>query len=186
MPVENTSKREPAHHLLGLMGGSDDYITGMEAAGQRQLVQSDLLPSEGPWDRLVALGAIQGEQVDGDELFCHVTIPAGWRKAGSDHDMWSYLVDERGIRKVAIFYKAAFYDRRAFWRFDNPGYTQASEVLYGTGKVKLPDQWALFDEDERGEFTKCVDKMIEDAAEYPDIYGQHLPRAEQLKALVGA
>jgi predicted secreted protein len=30
--------------------------------------------------------------------------------------MWSYIVDDEGTQRVAIFYKAAFYDRDAFMR----------------------------------------------------------------------
>jgi hypothetical protein len=32
--------------------------------------------------------------------------------------MWSQLVDAEGVPRVAIFYKAAFYDRKAHMSFD--------------------------------------------------------------------
>lgn len=78
--VENTSTRPRAAHLLGMIGeGQSDYIENMEAAGQRQLVESDLLPSDGPWSDLEALGAVAGDVVEGDDLFRHVTFTNGWR-----------------------------------------------------------------------------------------------------------
>lgn len=117
MTIENTSKREPIVHLAGMVGGgTSGYIGEMEAAGQRQLVNSDVLPTEvlhGTDEDYIALGFVFGEPVEGDPLFRHATLPEGWRREGSDHDMWSYLVDEKGQRRVAIFYKAAFYDRGA-------------------------------------------------------------------------
>ena len=49
-----------------------------------------------------------------DDLFCRVTLPQGWRKQATDHSMWTDILDETGTRRVAVFYKAAFYDRSAF------------------------------------------------------------------------
>jgi hypothetical protein len=115
--IENTSKRDPFVHAAGIAGeGQSDYISGMEAAGQRQVVDSDLLPAEilhGSQDEYEAVGFVFGDPVEGDPLFRQATLPEGWRREGSDHAMWSYIVDETGRRCVAIFYKAAFYDRRA-------------------------------------------------------------------------
>jgi hypothetical protein len=86
-----------------------------ERAGQRELVNSSVLPVEMSPSReaFERLGFRFGEQVDGDPLFIHVELPAGWTRAGTDHAMWSDVVDQKGRRRVAVFYKAAFYDRRA-------------------------------------------------------------------------
>lgn len=43
----------------------------------------------------------------------NVELPDGWKKVGTNHDMHSDLVDETGKVRASIFYKAAFYDRRA-------------------------------------------------------------------------
>lgn len=45
-------------------------------------------------------------------------VPDGWKKEGLDHDMWSYLVDDKKRRRASIFYKAAFYDRSAHINFE--------------------------------------------------------------------
>ena len=112
--MKNTAKMDPLEHLLGVMEqGNTEYITGMEAQGQKELVNDDVMPADAPWEDLISLGFVKGEPVEGDELFVHAELPNGWKKVGSDHDMWSYVVDEKNEQRVAVFYKAAFYDRRA-------------------------------------------------------------------------
>jgi hypothetical protein len=116
--IENTSDRDPFIHVLGAMSdGSDGYITGMESAGQRQFVASTQIPTRmlhGTTDeKLTEMGFGLGPVVPGDPLFREATLPEGWEKRGSDHAMWSYIHDETGKKRVAIFYKAAFYDRKA-------------------------------------------------------------------------
>lgn len=125
--IEDTSKRDPGIHLDGLLAaGNDGYIMNMEAQGQRQLVNSTVLPVEiqGAFVDWEAHGFVFGDPVADDPLFREVTLPEGWRKEPSDHDMWSYVVDAAGVRRVAVFYKAAFYDRRAFMRLERPAPAQ--------------------------------------------------------------
>lgn len=113
----DTSQDHGVIHLVGLMqGGASGYIGDMEADGQRQLVASTVLPIDCTTDEaaLLALGFSFGEPTD--DLFREATMPHGWTKVGSDHDMWSYIEDKHGVRRVAVFYKAAFYDRCAFMR----------------------------------------------------------------------
>jgi hypothetical protein len=118
--VENTSQRPNELHFLGMLAGSDEYITGMEKSGQAQLVNSEVLPVDMKPSRaeFETLGFVFGEPVQGDDLFISATLPAGWKRRASDHDMWSYIDDETGKPRVAIFYKAAFYDRHAFMRLE--------------------------------------------------------------------
>lgn len=128
--IENTSNRDPLLHYLGMQdAGQTDYILGMEAAGQRQLVNSDRLPVRILGATLAdfeALGFTFGEPEPDDPLFRAATLPAGWTRRGSDHAMWSYIDDETGTPRVAIFYKAAFYDRRAFMRLEHTADTSGS------------------------------------------------------------
>lgn len=115
--IENTSQRAPELHLLGAMSvGTDDYITGMEAQGQRELVESTDLPTESNYtddSEYEALGFVFGPPHAHDPLFRPATLPAGWRKVGTDHAMHTDIVDEKGRKRASVFYKAAFYDRRA-------------------------------------------------------------------------
>lgn len=114
---ENTSRRDPLLHLLGATGtgGISTYVEEMESAGQAQLVNSDVLPVDVTPDDAAfqALGFEFGPPLDSDPLFRQAVLPAGWTRRGSDHAMWSYIDDEQGRERVAVFYKAAFYDRRA-------------------------------------------------------------------------
>ena len=123
--IENTNNPTALEGLLlGAMIGipTDDLIGEQEKRGQQQLVNSDRLPTELRDDRAAfeALGFTLGDPDPADPLFAPVTLPDGWAREASDHDMWSYIVDQLGRRRVAIFYKAAFYDRRADMRIVTP------------------------------------------------------------------
>jgi hypothetical protein len=119
--IQNTSQfvKDGGAYLIladAVSGKSSDQIIGdMEAAGQRQLIASHLLPTDTHRTdaEFEALGFVFGDPVEGDPMFRHATLPGGWTKRGSDHDMWSLVVDERGRERASVFYKAAFYDRSA-------------------------------------------------------------------------
>lgn len=97
-----------------LVANTPGGIERQERAGQRTLCESAILPKElrgTTREELTALGFVFGTDVD--ELFVRCDLPAGWQKRGSDHSMHSDLVDDTGNVRAHIFYKAAFYDRRA-------------------------------------------------------------------------
>lgn len=165
--ITNTARTMP--FVYGSTDPKDIYAA--EARGQRELVASSKLPihgSENP--ALVTLGFTFGAPVPGDPLFREATLPPGWKKVGSDHDMWSYIEDERGIRRVGVFYKAAPYDRRADMNIQNVGYAVATKIEDG-GKVP----WDLLTEQERSDALSCLradkertDKYIREGRAYPD------------------
>ncbi len=86
-------------------------IEAQEARGQTMFVASDVLPKECPREELEALGFKFGK--DQDDIFIDVKFPEGWGKSGTDHSMWSDLLDGKDRIRGNIFYKAAFYDRSA-------------------------------------------------------------------------
>lgn len=198
---ENTSDpADRALHGLGMMAvGSSDYITGQEAAGQAQLVHSDVLPADAPWadigvgltrrrregePTLEDLGFIKGDPVDGDPLFVHATLPEGWTRQGSEHAMWSKILDERGIERVSIFYKAAFYDRSSHAHIPNVGRAMTTAVIYGDDVIdSLPATWELLTEEELAEARTEVDKYLSDAADYSSS-DAHAERARALQELL--
>ena len=97
-----------------LVASTPGGIERQEAAGQRTLVASAMLPKEisgATREELTALGFKFGADVD--DLFVQCELPPGWTKRGTDHSMHSDLLDEQGRKRAGIFYKAAFYDRKA-------------------------------------------------------------------------
>jgi hypothetical protein len=187
--VEDTSKRDPLLHLAAAWPrpGQDaheaagDYITGMEKAGQRQLVNSDRLPthvSGGTDDELIALGFTFGAPDPADPLFRPATLPVGWRREASDHAMWSYLLDERGIRRVVVFYNAAFYDRDAFMSVVNVGNHLAMHAIYGNGPPHVP--WDKLTGDETREVRTAAGAYIAAAEQAPHRHVDLLERARAI------
>lgn len=112
-------KATPAALAAFAKGDMDNFLTastpgGIEAqekAGQTTFVANSQLPKSCPRKELEQMGFKFGADVD--DIFVSVTMPAGWKKRATDHSMWSELVDEKGRKRASIFYKAAFYDRRA-------------------------------------------------------------------------
>lgn len=93
-------------------------ILKQEADGQRSFTTSSTLPTQmGQDDRTVLeqAGVVFGDKVDGDEMFTYVTLPAGWEMVASPQNdsRWTELHDDKGRRRAMMFYKAAFYDRKA-------------------------------------------------------------------------
>ncbi|MFJ2004754.1 hypothetical protein [Streptomyces chartreusis] len=124
--------------------GTDAAIGFQERAGQAQLVNSEQLPIDLNGDdraAFEALGITFGDPTPGDPLFQPVTLPEGWRREASDHDMWSYVVDQLGRRRIAVFYKAAFYDRSAFMRL-NSVFGYATECVRVGTNIVTDDDWA--------------------------------------------
>jgi hypothetical protein len=154
MPIEDTSKRDQTSHRAGMLGGSAGYITGMESAGQAQVVNSDLIPVEGS-AALTDLGFKLGDTAVGDDLFRHCEMPAGWTREGTEHAMHSSIRDERGFKRVSIFYKAAFYDRRAHCHVVRVPTTKAQEEtrdrLSEQQYAVAGDPWTVKDEDADGD-----------------------------------
>lgn len=183
--IEDTSKRDHFTQAIGLTGGSDAYITGMEASGQRQLVASTgMMPAEGDWDALKALGFGDPEPTS-DRLFVKTILPEGWTKGASEHDMYSNVVDERGVERVSVFYKAAFYDCRSSFHITNVGYSLSTQVIYGDDEPALPEKWDVLDDTERTQFVKGLKGYQEDARRSPKIYADRLPRVDAVLALLG-
>lgn len=155
-PTNTTAAMDGPEALLFLasaMGDENpgDSILAMEAQGASEMLRATTLPSEilyaTPED-FEALGFVFGDLVDGDPLFRHAELPAGWAKQPTGHSMWTDIVDDRGLPVGAIFYKAAFYDRKAHLSLTKPWSGWAGDVRYGDAPVALPDKIELFTLDE--------------------------------------
>jgi hypothetical protein len=145
--IENTSQTtaaQDAARILGLarLGVGTGEVEAMEKAGQQQLVNSALLPTKGSDNpEFLRLGFTFGEPLADDPMFRPATLPAGWRKAGTDHDMHSDILDQLGRKRVGVFYKAAFYDRRADMSLISVG-GYVMHLLWADETPALDDEWA--------------------------------------------
>ena len=116
--TSNEAKENPLSVLAMALGkGTSKMIEDQEASGQRDFVSSTTLPTEFMSDNgktaLEKAGVVFGDVVEGDPLFQYVVLPEGWKKRTTDHSVHSVLVDDKGRNRASIFYKAAFYDRKA-------------------------------------------------------------------------
>lgn len=184
MPVpEDTSQRDPLVHLAGAWDNPTRYIEEQEKAGQAQLVNSTVLPIDTRHSdqAFVDLGFTFGDKVD--DLFRDATLPDGWSKKGSDHSMGSYVVDERDIERVSIFYKAAFYDRSANMHLVNVGRNLSTKAIYGDEPDEVP--WSVLTDDEKADFLTGLADYLARAEESPSVYGDRVPKVEALVAQYG-
>lgn len=105
-----------------LTGDPSKYIERQEKRGQAVLVASSGLPIAGSIDTPENKAALERMGITfpgpSDDLFVKAALPGGWKLVPTDHDMWSSLLDEKGRKRASVFYKAAFYDCRAFMRLD--------------------------------------------------------------------
>ncbi|MFE4647709.1 hypothetical protein [Streptomyces sp. NPDC056707] len=144
--IENTNSTSArAALLLGALAGlsADQLIGAQEGRGQQQLVHSDRLPTQMDDDQAAfeAVGFRFGDPDPTDPMFMLANLPTGWSREAADHDMWSYVIDEQGRRRVAVFYKAAFYDRSAFMRLITVSSYLWDHVHDGTPLI-TDDSWA--------------------------------------------
>lgn len=130
-----------------ILDGLPGMIEASELRGQAELVGSALLPTNmrGEREKFEKMGFVFGDVVKDDPLFINATLPSGWKKEHTDHSMWSKIVDDKWNERAKIFYKAAFYDRRADmslsgrYRIDGPH----NEATYGKNipcEAKIIDQ----------------------------------------------
>lgn len=98
--------------MLALLPGG---IEVSERVGQIDLVHDETLPADMGNDRalLESWGVKILGPVQDDPLFVRIELPRGWRKRAEGHAMHSSLLDDSDRVRAEIFYKAAFYDRRA-------------------------------------------------------------------------
>lgn len=92
-----------------------------------------------------------------DPLFQRAELPAGWKVEPTQHSMWSRLIDDKGRRRATIFYKAAFYDRRAHMnvkpRYEIEGYFNDDHETFAAARVLDADGSVVF-ESERIKITE--------------------------------
>jgi hypothetical protein len=121
---DKLNRNNPAARAAAMRGDWENAVIAatpgsiekQEAEAQQGLVRSTKLPKEGTEGTnratLERLGFVFGKEID--DLFVACQLPQGWSIKPSDHSMWSFVYDDQGRKRMSIFYKGAFYDRRAF------------------------------------------------------------------------
>lgn len=93
-------------------------IEAIEERGQQAIIDTPVLPRDMRPDQATfeAMGFTFSEIPEIRPEFIGAVLPEGWTKVASDSILWSYIVDAEGVRRVAVFFKAAPYDFRAWMR----------------------------------------------------------------------
>ena len=145
--MKNREELDALMTLLRAMDGEKNVIEHMEAEGQKTAVRNVMMaknmrPSREEWEEL---GFIFTE-IPGDDVLCSAIMPEGWSMRATDHSMWNEILDENGIIRGSMFYKAAFYDRSAHMNLEcrykvsvcsvGDDYS-TTEVYFGNSNEKL-------------------------------------------------
>jgi hypothetical protein len=150
-------------------------IEAQEAQGKREFAKSDVLPAEmcGGEAPYLALGFVLGDPVPGDDLFRYGKLPPGWRKdEDTGHSMHTNIRDEKGRLRGSIFYKAAFYDRKASmnlqWRY---ALNWKDDVCDAWGVYDHREQAWLFlsTEDSKDRYQACCDWLKANVPQGSDV-----------------
>lgn len=99
--------------FLRMMSGERNVVENMEREGHEKAIRQGLMPkmmhpAKEEWEKI----GFVFKEID-DDLMYSVTLPEGWSRRMTDHDMHSEIVDANGLVRGTMFYKASFYDRKA-------------------------------------------------------------------------
>lgn len=99
----------------------------------------EMHPSRKDWEDL----GFTFNDIPGDNVLCVATLPEGWSIKPTDQPMWSDVVDENGITRGDMFYRASTYDRDAHMKLW-PRYGirrevigKETEIYFGNADEKL-------------------------------------------------
>jgi len=119
--IKNTASGSADNLIHYMLGGT---VEQQEEQGRNELIIADQLPkTNNDFDRSALeiykkIGVEIVEDNNNDDLFFSVKLPKGWSKKCTGHNLWTDLLDDKGRKRACIFYKAAFYDRKAFINFE--------------------------------------------------------------------
>jgi hypothetical protein len=94
-----------------IAASNPDIIEVRQRIGIAELIRQEKLPKDilnHNREVIEGLGFAFGPDIDG--LFVAATLPKGWSKVSTKHDMWINLLDEKNRIRAGIFFKEAFYD----------------------------------------------------------------------------
>lgn len=150
---ENIGGLEILLDVVGSGMNPSAAIEAQEAREQSRMINRSQLPKDFKiWNDPLFEGksaqeiyAWLGIEIEGeaDDLFFNAKLPAGWTIRPTDHSMWSDVLDEKGRKRLGIFYKGAFYDRKAHTNLVSRFHHR--EVGFNDGKD--PAQWVPYEKE---------------------------------------
>lgn len=162
--------------------GEDNIVENIEKEGQQHVINNIML-ARNMWpskEHFEQLGFIF-EDIPDDDVLCYATLPKGWSIKATDHSMWNDIIDENGMIRVEMFYKAAFYDRNAHMdlicryricsRYNDDYSTR--EIYFGNDieKIFVAGQATISknaSEEEPNDYYNQVKKLTNIAKQYAD------------------
>ena len=112
--MKNKEEIDALMMFARIMSGEKNIVEHMESEGQQYAVSNTMMakrmrPSIEEWENL----GFRFTDIPGDSVLCEATMPEGWSMRATSHSMWNEIIDENGMKRGSMFYKAAFYDRSA-------------------------------------------------------------------------
>ena len=102
--------------LIASHGDTNSWAEEVEREGRKEMLKGVRIgkPDAEANEALIAAGVILTECKE-DPIFVNAKLPEGWKKIeeyGSTY--WSYILDDKDVKRFTIFFKPEFYDRKAF------------------------------------------------------------------------
>ena len=158
--------------FLRMMSGEENVIENMELEGQNDLVRSakfakDMYPERSVWEKL----GFKFKEIPNDDILYNGILPDGWNIQGTEHPMWSEIIDKDNNIRGTIFYKASPYDRKAFMSLKQK-YNIEKDCIYKEDSVIY--SYYFGNEDERLYTSDKVEVFDDDFDAKADLYDMML------------
>lgn len=158
--------------LLRMMSGEENVLENIELEGQDEITRrtkfpKDMHPERSVWEEV----GFKFSDIPDDDLLCDGTLPDGWNIQGTEHPMWSEIIDKDNNIRGTIFYKASPYDRKAFMSL-NQKYKIERESINNTDSTIY--SYYFGNEDERLYTSEKVEVLDDDIELNADNYSMKL------------
>ena len=83
--------------------------SAQDVAVSTTLMAKDMNPGREVWESL----GFEFADIEGDDVLCRAKLPEGWTMNATDSQYWTEIRDENGMVRGKMFFKGAYYDRKA-------------------------------------------------------------------------
>ena len=163
--------------LLRMMSGEENVIQKKEKEGQDELIRRTMLPrtmypEKSVWEEL----GFSFSDIPTDDLMYEGTLPDGWNIQGTQHHMWSEIIDKDRNIRGNIFYKASPYDRKAYMALDQK-YRIEKETNTSPDSIKY--SFYFGNDEEKLYSSREIEIRDEDYIEKPELYQMMIESLEE-------